>query len=312
MKKSPLILALSAALVLTACNSDDPTPETMYNTKVQAFDGAVNGLAAHFKCTDGSTGVSNTTTDGYGYAIINHETFLTAPETCSVEFKINTGGQAIDMSNGKDMSNVVYRIPKGLLETGSDLVSANPFTTLLDEYATENTSGQTIAELQTQLLGDLGFNDPDSPLTDAQKTELFSNPEKVLNEFKESDKESDKESYSVLVATTAVLSDLLVASESDNSISATDIAKSTDKVAEATVNEYPDYPMNDSGEEIYIDVSETTPEDISGIADGTVTAPTPVEKPVTNKPDPENPPVTPEKPSTGTGTGSGSDGGVGA
>lgn len=315
MKKSPLILALSAAFLLSACNSDDPsTPSPLNTSTVQAFDGAINGMVAHYDCGD-SKGTSKTITNKDGFAVIENETFATAPEKCSVMFKADK--KAVDFSNGKDMTNVVYHIPKGFMQAESKYQSGNPFTTLLNEYVNENTD-TNINELKTQLLKDIGFED--DALSDEQKSQLFADPQTLLESVK-----GQPETYSLLLANTVVLSDVLTANRLKTEKSTPqEMAKAALTLTEVTVQQYPNYPMSDEDptKEIYVDLTETlktlTPEDVKGLGEIDTENNTDLVNDLkesikgTEKPKTTPEEIEPTPPSTGTGTGSGNDGGVGA
>ena len=61
--------------------------------------------------TDGATG-SLEETNYHGVSEVTDITVLNYPETCTFAYNATAG--AVDVSNGKDMSKVSYKFPKGL------------------------------------------------------------------------------------------------------------------------------------------------------------------------------------------------------
>ncbi|MGI2800915.1 hypothetical protein ACRTC3_20290 [Photobacterium damselae] len=298
--KIKLLTTLIAGALLTGCGSDNDnsvTPEIKAK-QVQAYDGAVNGMIASFSCTDGATGKTEESTDGYGKATIKHNTFADSPETCELEFKAGAKG-AIDMSNGKDMSNVVYSIPKGLL-TANEAVAATPFTTLVAKTIKE-TGDTDITTAVNSVFTSLGL---DSELTEAQKRGLLTDPDATL-------KTLDSSVSQAVIATTMVLSDAITAQPNKP---VANIAKVTETVAQDLVDKNPEFPtQTGSDKPIYVDLTTELAKDSVFEEATTGTVPPSIEE-STTKPsvgeeqDPTAPPIKPEKPEPPTGGTGGSEG----
>ena len=308
--KIKLLTTIIAGVLLVGCGGNDNSVDDdkdNKNTKVLAFDGAINGMVANYICADGTSGTTATKTDGYGFVTIISNTFANQPETCSLLLNVPKDSKAVDMSNNKDMSNVTYAIPQGLLVKGQK-IAATPFTTLIDKAIKQ--SGETNPEnidinaIIAEVFSDLKITvDP---------IKLMSDPIATLATL------DDKTARDIL-AKTMVLSDILVTHKDDKSISTTNIAAATVTVAANVITNNTEFPIDkDSGYIICIDLTDELADkgNFNAAASGNVpsvvvdanTNPTLV--PEADLPDPENPPVdpTPEPVPPPTGGTGGDDG----
>lgn len=311
VKLSLLAIAVGS-IILVGCN-DSSTDTISFSKDVRAFDGAVQGMTAQFDCTEGSGGAINGTTDYNGYITIENETFATSPEDCSVTFNKTPG--AVDTSNGKDMSNVSYSVPKGLLQVGQE-AAATPLTTIIAKALGDDVYSEDVAKETLTKLG-FDFNDLSNKGVDINIFELLTDPETALDAIKE----ASPEAYSQVMVTTVVLSDTLAA-QGDKTVDQLAIVAKT--VSKAVLIEHPNYPENDNGDEIYVDLSEALEDDavFSEIAiagpDDEIDLTDPIfdkitddiasARPAVPVPEPELPPTG----GTGGTGGSGSEGGGGA
>ncbi len=249
MKYSLLAVAVGS-MILAGCNSSssDDTSATLA-TNVRAFDGPVKGMTGQFECLDGSKGdISETDYDGY--STIENETFVNSPDTCSITFNKTPG--AIDTSNGKDMSNVSYSLPKGLLKVGNK-IAATPFTTIIAKQLGDEIYSEEVAK---EVLVKLGI-DVDTLNNDGVNidvTELLTDPEASLKKLKE----TSSEVYSKVMISTVVLSDALVAQGNNSNISVDQLANATKVLSQSIQEKHPNYPQSGSNpdKEIFINVSE--------------------------------------------------------
>ncbi|ANQ20341.1 excinuclease ATPase subunit [Vibrio natriegens] len=311
MKLSLLAIAVGS-IILVGCN-DSSTDTISFSQDVRAFDGAVQGMTAQFDCIDGSGGAINGTTDYDGFITIENETFATSPEDCSVTFNKTPG--AVDTSNGKDMSNVSYSVPKGLLQAGQK-AAATPLTTIItkalgDDVYSEDDANDILIELG------ISVDDLINDGADINIFELLTDPETALDVIKE----ANPLAYSQVMVTTVVLSDTLAA-QGDKTVD--QLAIVAKKLSESVLLEHPNYPENDNGDDIYVDLSEALEDDavFSKIADTPQDEDIDLTDPIFDKitddiasARPSVPVPDPERPSTGGtgGTGgSGSEGGGGA
>ncbi|WP_163922361.1 hypothetical protein [Photobacterium sp. Alg240-V54] len=319
--KIKLLTAIIAGVLITGCGGgndnsvDGGGDKDKKTTPVLAFDGAINGMVASYTCADGSSGTTTTKTDGYGFVTVLSDTFADTPESCSVLLNVPKGGKAVDMSNNKDMSNVAYSIPQGLLAKGQK-VAATPFTTLVDKAIKQ--SGETnpenvdITAITEEVFKDLGIDT--SKVNPAQ---LMSDPAATLAAL-------DPKFAQDIVAKTMVLSDILVTHKDNTDISTADIATVTTTVAADIIEKNPEFPTaTGSDEQIYVDLSDALAnKDNFETAAGGVVPPAvedvnkdPIVVPDTDIPNPEKPPVDPTPdptppPTGGTGgSGDGSSGG---
>ncbi|MFN1551757.1 excinuclease ATPase subunit [Vibrio natriegens] len=314
MKLSLLAIAVGS-IILVGCN-DSSTDTISFSKDVRAFDGAVQGMTAQFDCIDGSGGAINGTTDYDGFITIENETFATNPETCSVTF--NGTADAVDTSNGKSMSGVSYSVPKGLLQAGQE-AAATPLTTIIAKVLGDDVYSEEVAkETLTKLGIDIDQLNNDGVQIDV--LELLTDPETALNTLKA----SSPTVYSEIMVTTVVLSDTLVAQGDKADVTVDQLANVARRVSQAVLDEHPNYPENDNGDEIYVDLSEALVDDavFSEIADAEqdedIDSTDPIFDKITDdiaSARPSVPVPDPELPSTGGtgGTGgSGSEGGGGA
>ncbi len=314
VKLSLLAIAVGS-IILVGCN-DSSTDTISFSKDVRAFDGAVQGMTAQFDCIDGSGGAINGTTDYDGFITIENETFATNPETCSVTF--NGTADAVDTSNGKSMSGVSYSVPKGLLQAGQE-AAATPLTTIIAKVLGDDVYSEEVAkETLTKLGIDIDQLNNDGVQIDV--LELLTDPETALNTLKA----SSPTVYSEIMVTTVVLSDTLVAQGDKADVTVDQLANVARRVSQAVLDEHPNYPENDNGDEIYVDLSEALVDDavFSEIADAEqdedIDSTDPIFDKITDdiaSARPSVPVPDPERPSTGGtgGTGgSGSEGGGGA
>ncbi|MEI8599480.1 excinuclease ATPase subunit [Vibrio sp. M60_M31a] len=254
MKLSLLAIAVGS-IILVGCN-DSSTDTISFSKDVRAFDGAVQGMTGKFDCNNDPGGDIDGTTDYNGYITIENETFATNPEDCSVTFNKTPG--AVDTSNGKDMSNVGYSVPKGLLQVGQEAAAA-PFTTIIAKELGDDPYSEEVAK---EILEKLGI-DIDQLNTDGVEidlVELLTNPETALTKLKE----ADSGVYSQIMVTTVVLSDTLAAQGEDNSDATVDqLVDVARRVSAKVLEDHPKYPENDNGDEIYVDLSEALEDDAS-------------------------------------------------
>lgn len=314
MKLSLLAIAVGS-IILVGCN-DSSTDTVSFSKDVRAFDGAVQGMAAQFDCIDGSGGAINGTTDYDGFITIEDETFATNPETCSVTF--NGTADAVDTSNGKSMSGVSYSVPKGLLQVGQE-AAATPLTTIIAKALGDDVYSEDVAKDTLEKLG-FDFIDLSNKGVDINIFELLTDPETALDAIKE----ASPEAYSQVMVTTVVLSDTLAAQGDKADVTVDQLANVARRVSQAVLDEHPNYPENDNGDEIYVDLSEALEDDavFSEIADAEqdedIDSTDPIFDKITDdiaSARPSVPVPDPELPSTGGtgGTGgSGSEGGGGA
>ena len=199
--KIKLIAVAVAGILLSGCNDDNGVANSQ---SVQAFDPAVQNMTAVAVCTDGTTETSKTGYDGN--AKFFKLTPLVSPETCSFTFTGKAGDNAQDVTNGKDMTGVVYTIPKGMAQANSP-ITASPLTTLIAKEL-EATGAEYTPAAATTVLTTLGLGS----LLNAggvDVTELLSNTEAVLEKL--ASDPSSAAHASLLAVTTAVLSDVLTA-----------------------------------------------------------------------------------------------------
>ncbi|WP_283392798.1 hypothetical protein [Photobacterium phosphoreum] len=311
--KIKLISTIIAGILVAGCGSDSDDNIDKDKGKpsvVLAFDGAINGMVATYSCDNGETGTTAGKTDGYGKVTIYNDTFADKPESCSVVLSVPVGGEAFDMSNKKDMSKVVYSIPKGLITAGQKDIAATPFTTLITKTMQE-TGDSDIKTATDSVFTSLGL---DSSLTEEQKEGMLTNPQETLEALEKQDPNIAQD----IVAKTVVLSDVLVSQKDDETVTVADITAVTKTIAEDVIAKNPTYPKASEGSNdiIVIDVSDVLADkdNFEQAAGGTV--PPAVEDELTDPPvvpeaglpDPENPPVEqPTPPTPGTG---GGDGGI--
>lgn len=322
MKKT-LLATIVTSLFLVGCgggsNNSNTVTETVKTSSLTVFDGAINGMDASFSCDDHGkiiTGTSEKSSDGYGNVTIKNTFFAENPEKCTVTFKASPQG-AIDMSNGKKMDNVVYSIPKGMMEPGKP-AAATPFSTLIaKKMASTNGNGvidyttakNTVFETMTSALG------TDASALTADTFEAFlSTPSQTLKTL---GTDAPKVSQ-LIIAQTAVISDVLVATKSDTTLSVEDITKSSAALAANIVKENTFFPYSSADKkeikQVIIPVKDITADKIESIAEAPETAAETITvelKPVVTDTLPEatNPPIKPQpvKPTPPATGGTGND-----
>ncbi|MFA0322611.1 serine/threonine protein kinase, partial [Vibrio sp. 10N.222.55.A3] len=273
------ILALSVVgAILGGCGSDNNNsvpPEQAYRN-IMAFDPAVMGMKGTFSCDDGTKG-SLEETNYYGVSEVTELTVLNYPETCSFAYNATAG--AVDVSNGKDMSKVSYKFPKGLANY-DDLVTSSPISTLIEKEL----DGQPYTEATgVQVLTDLGL---DGLLNNGVTSvaDFLRRTQEIIEDLPAKD-------ASLVSATAAVLSDVLVVSPN---ASATELSDAAVAITEKVLISYPDYPTAPVGGEIYLDLTEdpTLIEDAVKDPNNVDTLPPPKDsEPVPDPDDGTNPPT---------------------
>ncbi|MCG3864907.1 MULTISPECIES: hypothetical protein [unclassified Photobacterium] len=204
--KIKLLSTIIASLVIAGCGSDNDnsvTPEVK-SKKIQAFDGAVWGIEGSFKC-EGEDTVLVGTTDFDGNIETQNETFINSPEKCSVTFSPqanNPNYKAIDISNGKDLSSVTYKIPQGLLESGKK-ATASPISTLIaNELGEDNIYDEATAQT---IFASLGLSDVvNNGICDSFSTYL----QDVESAISKLNNDENKALHKKVLATTVAVSDV--------------------------------------------------------------------------------------------------------
>lgn len=291
--KSKILSLCIASALLYGCGSDDSDSNSM---DVQAYDGPVRGMVANYECEDGTQGTGEATGDD-GFTELSG-TFAVAPELCSVSF---TGGSnAVDMENGRDMSGVVYSAPKGLFSAGGK-ATASPLTTLIAKHLGDREYNEADA---TDILGQLGLDELANTGGISIKN-LLTDTESATKTLKS----NSAGLFSKFAATKMILSDVVAAQPN---IDPSKIASVTKTLSESIVGQFPNFPLDNSGTEIVVNLKEKLKE--SGIVDkiqsGELTKDDLVDiiednKGVATKPEPTDP----DQPATG---GTGGTGGTGS
>ncbi|WP_305842145.1 hypothetical protein [Photobacterium leiognathi] len=312
--KIKLLSTIIAGVIIAGCGSDNNNDVSVPKTKttsVQAYDGAVNGMVATHTCGD-EKGTTKTKTDGYGKVTVSSDSFAENPEQCSVILRVPEGSKAFDMSNGKDMSKVVYSIPEGLLVSGQK-VAATPFTSLIAKTMA-STDDSDVKTAMDAVFTQLGL---DSSLTEEEKLGLLTDPDATLEKL-------DPAIMQDVVAKTMVLSDVLVAQKDNENLLLEDIATVTTTIAADLVQKNPEFPtqkVNGVDKPIYVDLTtELAKEDVfneavSGEVPAEIAKKTKAENIIVGEElDPANPPVNPNPDEDGGtgGTGGGTGGGDGS
>ncbi|MBE4582226.1 hypothetical protein [Vibrio navarrensis] len=299
-----------AAALLAGCGSDGKDPQQ----QVQAFDGAIQGIAGTYSCTaDGVTETGTLPKTAYsGFSTVTTEIdslLFSNPSSCTFTFNPTAG--AVDVSNGKSMADVSLSIPRGLATSGSK-IAATPFTSLVAQALDGADYTEAAA---TQVLQDLGLG----PVLNAGVTaaELMTDLEGAISKLKNSDDVNFKQLAGQLTATTHVLTDVLV---KKGTLTSTETAVMAKNLAATVTSSNPFYPAagtTGTGGNIVVDVKATVDAVIADPAKkDTMTnpetsiddIPADVKAEVGNSEKPAKP-VDPTQPPTGTGTGTGSGGG---
>ncbi|GAM75867.1 hypothetical protein JCM19241_165 [Vibrio ishigakensis] len=283
MKYKILTLAVSAGL-LVACGSDNENRVEPQSTPLQAFDGAVRYLDAYIDCGNGldyigETGGNGTINIGVG----NFPLFDEDPTQCFFEFGENITGSggtrdAIDESNGKDMTNVRYIVPSQLMTSGQ-AIAATPYSTLVALKIAE--AEEANEEFDLEDLIEEAFEETipgGTELTDAQRQQFLTDPQSVLNSLSAEDSKN-------LQASTMVLSDAIasqVAGIEDGSVDSSALQTATKKSAEVLAED-PNFPtkVNDQGETVptYVDMTTEFDNNFDTISDPTDDTPVAVPDP---------------------------------
>ncbi|MGD6737046.1 serine/threonine protein kinase [Photobacterium leiognathi subsp. mandapamensis] len=308
--KIKLLSTIIAGVILAGCGSDNNnsvTPEVK-SKKIQAFDGAVWGIEGFFKC-DGEDTVRVGTTDFDGNIETQNETFVNSPEKCTVTFapqENNPNYKAIDVSNGKDLSAVTYKIPQGLLEAGKK-ATASPISTLIAEQLGED-GVYDEATAQT-VFASLGLSDVVNNGICDSFSDYLQDVDSALKKLKNGD---DNSLYSKVLATTVAVSDVQALYPD---ASPEEIAQVSKNQAAIILHQNPNYPLDENGDELFAEITkEKLPQesfdaqkDKDLTQDEIESAPVIDTKPSTPPEKPEDP----TKPPTG-GTGGGTGGGDGS
>ncbi|KJG39036.1 hypothetical protein UA32_07230 [Photobacterium angustum] len=240
--KIKLLSTIIASLVIAGCGSDNDNSVTTPKTKtytLQAFDGAIKGIEGTFNCANGETG-KITKTNGYGKSDVSNNTLTTEPETCTVEFTQTSG--AIDMSNSKDMSNVSYSIPKGLMAAGKP-AAATPISSLIAKYMKDN----QIAEFDNSTASEV-FSLLEIDTNNLNIIEFLQSPKAALEKLATAAPDTHKD----LLAKTFVLSDVLTSQKGKTS-TIKDMAIATKKITEALISAHPNFPKSSSNGQLIND-----------------------------------------------------------
>ena len=303
MKYKILALCISACFV-AGCSDDNDLPPKQ-SVSLQAFDGAVWGMDSKYTCEDGTSGTLNKT--DYNGNTTLEVTFdvqvVTNPEKC--QFTFLPTENAVDTSNGKDMSDVTYKIPTGLASASGAGITASPISTLIADTLGDTPYDESSAQ---EVLESLGLGDL-TTVSGISVTEFLQDVEGSLAKIKES---GESELFSLISATNVVLSDTLVANPDADPA---DLATAANNLTATVLVSYPEYPMNDAGEEIYVEVKEVSKE-LDTLTDPEYDPTDPSTDIVIPDPSPSTPPEEPddptEPPTGGTGgTGGTGDGGTG-
>lgn len=256
MKYKIIALAVSGVL-LTACGSDNhnriEAPQT--TTSLQAFDGAVRYLNTFIDCGDGLQFIAETGGKGsISLAEGNFPKFDADPTQCSFLFDENYGSfgvnDAIDESNGKDMTAVSYTVPGELIEPGQP-IAGTPFTTLIDQRIQELREIGVGDELDVSIIIDevlLATLPYGTILTDEQKILLINDPQAALDSM-------DTATSTNVQAATMVLSDALIGADAqEGGRTYSEIADVTQTLSTSLAAD-PTFPVNEAGMPTYIDSS---------------------------------------------------------
>ncbi|WP_434566507.1 serine/threonine protein kinase [Vibrio chagasii] len=290
------ILALSVVgAILGGCGSDNNNsvpPEQAYRN-IMAFDPAVMGMKGTYSCDNGATG-SLEETNYYGVSEVTDITVLNYPETCTFTYNATPGAK--DVSNGKDMSQVSYKFPKGLANY-DDLVTSSPISTLIEKELGGQRYDESIGE---QILNDLGLGDLINNGRATSVADFLRRTQEIIEDL-------PADEASLVSATAAVISDVLVVSPD---ASATEISKASVAITEEVIKTYPDYPTAPGGDDIYLDLTKD-PDFIKGVVEEPtkdVTIPDSAEQPSKPVPNPDEGTKPPTGGTDATGAGGGGGG----
>ncbi|GAD89924.1 hypothetical protein VHA01S_029_00570 [Vibrio halioticoli NBRC 102217] len=282
--KYKLIALTVSGVLLAGCGSDNENRVEPTSTSVQAFDGAIRYLDTYMDCAGGGwdfvgeTGGKGLINIGKG----NYPLFDEDPTQCDIAFaesRFASGGgtnDAIDESNSKDMTKVLYTVPGELMTAGQPIVGT-PYTTLIAQAIEEDTSGLSVTEIIDKVFADT--LPEGTTLSSEQKSLLLSDPQAALDSM-------DAATSTSVQASTMILSDAIVGAEEQGGRDVADIANVTKTLATSLAAQ-DNFPTNAAGEPTYVDYTEDL--DDADTFDATVAA----------DPNPE----TPLPPSTAAGAG---------
>lgn len=251
--KTKLLTACVAAALLAGCGSDGKDPQQ----QVQAYDGAIKGIQGQYSCTvDGvtQTGVLPATAhSGFSTVSAPVDAFvITNPESCVFTFNPTPG--AFDVSNGKLMDEVGLTIPRGLAASGKQII-ATPLTTIIAQTLPEGAVFDT--STASEVLNALGLGDILGAGISVDR--LLTDLDGVIKELQNGEDEATKKLAGTLVATTHVLTDVLV---KKGSLTATETATLAKNIASQVTSTNPYYPktgddVENLGDPIFVDVKTT-------------------------------------------------------
>lgn len=133
----------------------------------------------------------------------------------------------------------------------------------------------------------------------ASVSDIMTNLDDVIKKLET----SSPSNYSKLVATTHILSDILVKADT-TTLNVAQIATASQNLAAKIVSVYSNYPSDGSGSDIVVNLKKDTNYDLSSVTESVLTDLTAITQPTTQ----ESKPVTDSNKPTGTGTGAGTDG----
>ncbi|GAD80124.1 hypothetical protein [Vibrio ezurae] len=254
--KYKLIALTVSGVLLAGCGSDNENRVEPTSTSVQAFDGAIRFLDTYMDCGDGEefvgeTGGQGTINIGKG----NFPLFDEDPTQCDFFFgesRFGVGGgtqDAIDESNGKEMTKVLYTVPGELITKGKP-IAGTPYTTLVAQAIAEDTSGLTVNEIIDQVFA--ATLPAGTTLSSEQKQLLLSDPQTALDSM-------DDTTSTNVQASTMILSDAIVGAaaqaESGQTRTVADIANVTQTIATSLAAQE-NFPTNADGNPTYVDYTE--------------------------------------------------------
>jgi hypothetical protein len=238
--KYNVLAAVVAGALLSACNSSSSDDSS--SLSLQAYDPEIQYMDVFYKCNDDSSDTQSGQTDFNGNAVIASAAVVDAPEVC--EFTFDGGAEAIDTSNGKSMTGVIYSVPKGLAQAGQQ-VTASPLTTAiynaLDGADYDEATASTILE-------ELGLGDLING--GVSISDLLLKTSTVVGQITTAQK-------ATLLATTAVLSDVI---KNNPDATSAEITAATKKLATAIVDANPSFPTTTTGKPAVVTVDLTVAE----------------------------------------------------
>lgn len=245
--KYKLLAAMIAGALVSGCGSSDDDVAPTPSLKVQAYDGAIWGIIGSYQCGE-SKAVTVGDTDFDGFIAITDSAFVNNPENCTVTFAPDANDAnytALDTSNNKNMSNVTYIIPKGMLEADKP-ATASPFSTLVAKYIGKQAYS---IEAATEVFDLLGLAEVANQGGIAIEDLLQDTPT-AMAELKK----NHPQLHSKTMATTVALSDIQTQYKDATAV---ELAKVTKNQTTVILYKYPSYPMTGSEgkDEIYVTVN---------------------------------------------------------